>query len=149
MKVVIQRVTDAYVLSPEKEKEEIGKGLVLLVGVGKTDGSAAARSLAEKISKMRVFGDDKGKMNLDISQVAGEILSVPQFTLMARTDKGNRPGFDEAALPEKAEGIWRAFNESLRNRGIAVKEGFFGKYMEICLKNDGPVTFVVEEVGDE
>jgi D-tyrosyl-tRNA(Tyr) deacylase len=100
--------------------------------------------MAQKISKLRVFEDEQGKMNLDLEKVNGEVLSVPQFTLLAKTEKGNRPGFDLAAAPAEAETLWKQFNNALRSRGISVREGEFGASMEVSLVNDGPVTFVFD-----
>ena len=100
--------------------------------------------MAVKISKLRIFEDDNEKMNLSLADVNGEILSVPQFTLLGNTDKGNRPGFDDAALPGEAAGLWQKFDDILRGRGISVGEGVFGAHMEVSLVNDGPVTFVME-----
>ena len=144
MKVVIQRVKEAAVAVSGNEIARIGKGLMLLVGIGKTDTSVTAEALAKKISKLRIFEDENGKMNLNISDITGEILSVPQFTLLGNTDKGNRPGFDNAALPDEAKPMWEHFNDIFRSRNIDVKEGEFGAHMEVSLVNDGPVTFVLE-----
>jgi D-tyrosyl-tRNA(Tyr) deacylase len=149
MKVVLQRVKEASVSVEGVEKDSIGKGLLLLVGVGKGDTAGAAADMARKIGKMRIFEDDKGKMNLDIKQAGGEVLSVPQFTLLGSTQKGNRPGFDDAAEPARAEALWKGFNEVLRKEDIAVGEGEFGARMEVKLVNDGPVTFILDSNGGE
>jgi len=143
MKIVLQRVKEASVAAGGSEKSAIGRGLALLVGVGKGDDDKSAARMAGKISRMRIFEDPDGKMNLDVKEVGGEVLSVPQFTLLGSTDKGNRPGFDRAADPEDAENIWKKFNDSLRAEGITVKEGEFGSHMEVRIVNDGPVTFVL------
>jgi D-tyrosyl-tRNA(Tyr) deacylase len=144
MKVVLQRVERAAVTVDGAEKANIGKGFLLLVGIGREDSVETAGTIAGKVTKMRVFEDENGKMNLDIRQVGGEVLSVPQFTLLARTEKGNRPGFDDAADPAMARGLWESFNERLRSEGLTVREGEFGAHMEVSLVNDGPVTFVIE-----
>jgi D-tyrosyl-tRNA(Tyr) deacylase len=144
MKVVLQRVKEASVSVDEKIKDTIGRGLLLLVGISKEDRSETVERMARKISKMRIFEDENGKMNLDILQVGGEVLSVPQFTLLGDTSKGNRPGFDNAADPKDAEALWKKFDNVLRQDQVPVKEGEFGAHMEVSLVNDGPVTFVLE-----
>lgn len=140
MRIVIQKVKEAKVIVAGKEISRIDKGLLLLVGIGKQDTNADINYLANKIKNMRVFDDNNKKMNLDINQIKGEILSVPQFTLYADTFKGNRPGFDEAASPAVAEKMWKEFNGLLRSEGISVKEGQFAAKMQVQLINDGPVT---------
>lgn len=145
MRVVLQRVNEADVTVDGKVVSAIGIGFVLLVGIEKDDGIETVEHMARKISKMRVFEDELGKMNLDLSQVNGQILSVPQFTLLADTEKGNRPGFDNAAEPDEAKALWKSFNEFLRAEGLPVYEGVFGAHMKVSLMNDGPVTFVLEK----
>ena len=113
MKVVLQRVKEAQVKVDEKEIASMSRGFLLLVGIGKDDTLENAENLAKKISKLRVFEDANGKMNLDIREIKGEVLSVPQFTLLADTKKGNRPGFDNAASPAEAEKLWKKFNHFL------------------------------------
>lgn len=140
MRIVIQRVKEAKVSVVNKQVSSIGKGLLLLVGIGKDDTPKDVNYLANKIKNIRIFDDDNKKMNLNISQIKGEILSVPQFTLYADTLKGNRPGFDKAANPEVAEEIWKKFNNLLRDEGIQIKEGQFAAKMQVQLINDGPVT---------
>ena len=144
MKVVLQRVKEASVAVEGKEKAAIKTGFLLLVGISKEDAPETVSKMAQKISKLRVFEDEQGKMNLDVAEVGGEILSVPQFTLLADTQKGNRPGFDQAATPQNAETFWRSFNDALRSGGVSVAEGEFGAHMEVSLVNDGPVTLVME-----
>jgi D-aminoacyl-tRNA deacylase len=148
MRIVLQRVMDAAVIVDGEERSRIGKGFLLLVGVGRYDIINDAEILARKISKLRVFEDSAGKMNFDIKQIQGEVLSVPQFTLMGSTDKGNRPGFDHAAHPDIAEGLWRKFNGYLREEDLTVREGIFAANMRVELINDGPVTFVLDSGGD-
>ncbi|MCH7761687.1 D-tyrosyl-tRNA(Tyr) deacylase, partial [candidate division TA06 bacterium] len=97
--------------------------------------------LSQKILKFRIFGDEAGKMNLDVKEAGGEILSVPQFTLYGDTRKGNRPGFNQSAEPAEARVLWVQINTLLRGGGIVVKEGVFGAHMEVALVNEGPVTF--------
>ncbi len=140
MRIVIQRVKQAKVIINKEGFSNIGKGLLLLVAIGKDDTYKDINYLANKIKNMRVFDDNNKKMNLDINQIKGEILSVPQFTLYADTLKGNRPGFDEAASPDVAEKMWKEFNGLLCSEGISVKEGQFAAKMQVQLVNDGPVT---------
>ena len=140
MRVIIQRVKEAKVLVDDKEISSIGRGLLLLVAVGKEDSDTDINYLADKIKNMRIFEDDNEKMNLDIKHIGGQILSVPQFTLYADARKGNRPGFDKAAEPKAAEQVWKKFNNLLRNNTIPVKEGQFAAKMQVKLVNDGPVT---------
>ncbi|MFH1837284.1 MAG: D-aminoacyl-tRNA deacylase [Candidatus Omnitrophota bacterium] len=143
MKVVIQRVKSASVRVEGKETAAIGKGFLLFVGIDKSDDLEKIERMAKKIVKMRIIEDENGKMNLDIIGSKGEILSVPQFTLSARTEKGNRPGFDDAADPDKAQRLWIKFNDFLKKYGINISEGTFGAHMDVSLVNDGPVTFVL------
>jgi len=117
---------------------------LLLVGVAKGDGPQAAKKMARKIAALRVFEDKAGKMNLSVSDAVGEILSVPQFTLLASTGKGNRPGFDLAAPPEEAKALWDEFNGELAASGVNVSKGEFASHMEVSLVNDGPVTLILE-----
>ena len=144
MRVVLQRVTEASASSEGQETSSIGSGLLLLIGIGKSDNQETSGEMAKKIRNLRVFEDEDGKMNLDIIQAAGEVLSVPQFTLLGETKKGNRPGFDAAAAPAEAKALWKYFNDELNSRGIKVFEGMFGKHMSVSLINDGPVTFILE-----
>lgn len=140
MRVLVQRVKNAHVTVDGKIVAEIGKGLLLLVAVGKNDSRNDIERLANKIVNLRIFGDDNGKMNLNIRQVEGEILSVSQFTLYADARKGNRPGFDRSAGPETAKEYWEEFNDLLRRNDIEVRVGIFAADMEVGLINDGPVT---------
>lgn len=118
----------------------INHGLLLFVGIGRKDAEGDIKRLSKKIAALRIFEDSQGKMNLNIKQINGKVLSVPQFTLYADTRKGNRPGFDHSADPEIAKDCWNRFNNLLRQNGIEVKEGIFGAHMEVELINDGPVT---------
>ena len=144
MKTVIQRVLRAQVSVDGEVISRIGKGLLLLAGVGKGDTKEDVKYLAGKIASLRIFEDDNGKMNLNIKQAAGEILSVPQFTLFADTKKGNRPSFGEAATSETATELWEKLNAGLRNENIPVQEGRFGSHMLVELVNDGPVTLLID-----
>ena len=143
MKIVVQRVKKAKVAAEGRQAAEIKKGLLLLVGVGKGDDAGEPERLAKKIMGLRIFEDGQGKMNLDITEVKGQVLSVPQFTLYADTRKGNRPGFEMSADPRTAREYWERFNGILKERGIDVKTGIFGAHMEVELVNDGPVTIML------
>jgi D-tyrosyl-tRNA(Tyr) deacylase len=144
MKVLVQRVKRASVLVGGAEKAAIGRGYLLLVGIRGDDEPPDLEWMARKVAHLRVFEDEQGKMNLDLLQAPGEILSVSQFTLYADTRRGNRPGFEAAAKPEKAREHWLHFNQLLRDQGLVVKEGIFGAHMEVELVNDGPVTIALE-----
>jgi D-tyrosyl-tRNA(Tyr) deacylase len=144
MKTVVQRVLKAQVSVEGKVISRIGKGLLLLVGVGKDDTKEDVKYLAGKIANLRIFGDDAGKTNLNIKQTGEEILSVPQFTLFANTKKGNRPSFGDAAASETAAELWEELNAGLRNENIPVQEGRFGSHMLVELVNDGPVTLLID-----
>jgi D-aminoacyl-tRNA deacylase len=147
MKVVLQRVKMASVVVEGEEKASVGAGLLLFIGVGRGDTEAIAEHMAMKILKLRVFEDPKGRMDLSIGDIGGEILSVPQFTLLGSTVKGCRPGFDAAAPPREAEALWKEFNRVVRDKGVPISEGVFGAHMEVSILNDGPVTFVLEKNG--
>jgi D-tyrosyl-tRNA(Tyr) deacylase len=140
MRVLIQRVKSASVSVKGKRISEIEKGLLIFVGIGKEDADDDIEYMSRKISNLRIFEDEEGKMNLNMKQADGAVLSISQFTLYADTRKGNRPGFDQSAPPERAKALWERFNEALKNNGLEVKEGIFGAHMEVELTNDGPVT---------
>ena len=153
MRIVLQKVSDGSVdvideltgeRDPTFEPQRIGVGYVLLVGVEDSDGAKQITWLAHKISNLRVFEDDNGKMNRSIHDVNGSILSISQFTLYADVRKGNRPSFVKAGSPDHADKVWRQFNETLRAEGLAVKEGRFGAHMRVNLTNDGPVTIIFD-----
>jgi len=144
MIAVIQRVTKARVKVDGEEIGRIGSGLVALLGVAKGDGEKQVEELAEKIVKMRIFGDDQGKMNKSIGEVGGEILVVSQFTLLADTNSGRRPSFSRAAEPETALKLYQKFIENVKIRGIPARSGKFGAMMEVELVNNGPVTIIVK-----
>lgn len=144
MRVVIQKVTQASVVVENQEIAKIGQGFMLLVGVKQGDTKADADYLANKIVKMRIFEDEEGKMNLDLAAVAGEILSISQFTLLANTKKGNRPSFVEAAKPDEANELYQYFNQCLIAAGVSVSEGQFGADMAVSLINDGPTTILLD-----
>lgn len=123
---------------------EIKKGFVVLLGVKVGDTEEEIDYLVKKISQLRVFEDDEGKMNRDIQQVDGAILSISQFTLLANTRKGNRPSFIEAESPEQAQKFYELFNQKLLDKGIQVSTGIFGADMKVSLVNDGPVTIIFD-----
>ncbi|KQC08898.1 MAG: D-tyrosyl-tRNA(Tyr) deacylase [Candidatus Cloacimonas sp. SDB] len=144
MKLVIQRVKNAKVEVDGKLVSEIGSGLVILLGIGADDDRSQMDWLVNKVMGLRIFEDDAGKMNRCLLDISGEILLVSQFTLYADCRKGRRPGFSEAALPDKAEKLYEEFADSLKSKGVAVKKGIFGAYMQVSLMNDGPVTIILE-----
>jgi D-aminoacyl-tRNA deacylase len=144
MRVVVQRSKEASVTVDGKITGQISKGLVLLVGVTHDDTSADIEFVAEKVVNLRIFEDENQKMNHSLLEVAGEILSVSQFTLYGDCRKGRRPNFMDAARPEHALEIYDAFNSVLRAKGIKVETGVFGAMMDVSLTNDGPVTLIIE-----
>lgn len=144
MRVVIQKVSEASVSVEGQSLGAIKKGFMLLVGVGQEDTEVDVDYLARKIANLRVFEDEQGKMNLALKDVAGEILSISQFTLLANTKKGNRPSFIEAAAPETGDLLYEKLNASLRAEGFIVKTGQFGAHMQVQLINDGPVTILID-----
>ena len=145
MRVLLQRVSKASVTVDGQTISSIGKGLLILLGVGHGDGEEQANYLAEKTANLRVFEDDQGKTNLSILDVKGEAIVVSQFTLYADTRKGRRPSFIDAALPEVAEPLVRRFVELLRGQGVPTQSGRFGAHMEVEIHNDGPVTIWLEK----
>ncbi len=144
MKVVVQRVSEASVTIDEQIHGKIDKGFLLLVGIQDSDSEEVVRKMADKIARMRIFVDENDKMNLSLSQVNGDILSISQFTLYADCKKGNRPSFSLAGKPEHAKKMYLYFNEYLRSLGIRVEEGIFGADMKVRLLNDGPVTIILD-----
>ncbi|MCH4170462.1 MAG: D-aminoacyl-tRNA deacylase [Lactobacillus sp.] len=144
MRIVLQRVAQAQVEIDKQVVGAISQGFVLLVGIQANDTQTEIDYLVHKIANLRVFTDDEGKMNLPISQVNGQVLSISQFTLYADTKKGNRPSYTQAAKPEISEPIYHAFNTALRHAGLEVAEGVFGADMQVSLVNDGPVTIVFD-----
>ncbi len=136
----MQRVSRAQVRVAGEVVGSVGRGFLVLLGVGPDDDEAVAAKLAEKVRKLRVFADDEGKMNRSVDQVGGACLVVSQFTLYGDLRSGNRPGFSRAAPPELAERLYLRFAAALREAGVPVETGRFGREMEVELVNDGPVT---------
>lgn len=150
VRAVIQRVTEASVEIEGKIKGQIGQGFLVLLGIEEADSGEDAWWLAEKIVRLRVFGDEQGLMNLDLKSVDGNILLISQFTLHAMTRKGNRPSFIRAARPEKAIPLYEEFiatTEKLLGKRIGT--GAFGAYMKVNLLNDGPVTILMDTKNKE
>jgi D-tyrosyl-tRNA(Tyr) deacylase len=146
MRVVLQRVSRARVLSGGETVGQIGPGLVLLLGVARGDDIAAAERLARRIVRLRVFEGDDGRFDRSLLDTGGEALVVSQFTLLAdsRRQKGTRPDFSQAAPGEQAEPLYEQFCQALRALGVAVETGTFGARMDVELVNDGPVTLVLD-----
>ena len=144
MKIVLQRVKSAAVKVDGNLISKIGKGFLLLVGIGPQDDEGTLKKAAKKAANLRIFEDSEGKMNLDLMAVEGEILAVSQFTLYADCNKGNRPSFGGAAEPNKASILFDEFVKILRIRGFKVGTGVFGQRMEVELTNWGPVTILLE-----
>jgi len=144
MKTVIQRVSKASVRIDGKTAGEIGKGLLVLLGVGPDDTKEQADYIAGKIVNMRIFEDESEKMNYSVKDIGGEILVVSQFTLYADCRKGNRPSFTGAAAPEPANDMYEYFKKKIAELGIPVASGEFGADMKVSLENDGPVTIILE-----
>jgi D-aminoacyl-tRNA deacylase len=147
LRVLLQRVHRASVTVRDELVSEIGPGLLLFVGVGAEDGLGEYDRLAEKVFHLRVFEDEHGKMNRSLSDVGGEILVVPQFTLYGDVRKGRRPSWDGAAPPEIAEDRVEAFAKALEARGATVRHGAFREHMQVELVNDGPVTLWIDSAG--
>ncbi len=144
MRVVIQRVKKASVKIDKKIVGQIGRGLVVLLGVGEGDKESDAEFLVEKIINLRIFETKNSYFDQSLLDVGGEILVVPQFTLFADTAKGRRPFFGGAAKPAVAEPLFEKFIEILKEKGVKVEKGLFGAKMEVELVNDGPVTIILE-----
>jgi len=144
MRALLQRVSRASVKINGQTISEIGKGLLILLGVGHEDREEQVRFLAEKVANLRIFEDEQGKTNLSIQDVKGEAIVVSQFTLYADSRKGRRPSFTDAALPEVAAPLVNRFVELLRGHGIPTQTGQFGAHMLVEIHNDGPVTIWLE-----
>lgn len=141
MIALIQRVLSASVTIEGETCGEIGPGLLVLLGVEQGDDEQKAKKLCDKMIGYRIFGDDNDKMNLNVKQVSGSLLVVSQFTLVADTKKGNRPGFSQGATPQEAERLYDYFCGECREKGILTQTGRFAADMKVALVNNGPVTF--------
>ncbi|KYH06741.1 D-aminoacyl-tRNA deacylase [Chryseobacterium cucumeris] len=146
MKIVIQRVSEASVKVDGKIVGEIGKGLMLLVGIDENDEKTDADWLVQKVLNLRIFGDEDDKLNLSVKDISGEILCISQFTLIADYKKGNRPSFIKAAKPDKAVPLFDYFKEEITKSGLKTESGIFGADMKVSLINDGPVTIVMDSI---
>lgn len=144
MRLVVQRVTEARVQVNGETVGEIGKGVMVLVGITHEDSEKDIEYLAEKLVHLRIFEDEKERMNLSLADIGGAILSVSQFTLYGDTRKGRRPNFMDAAKPEAAKKIYDMWLAALKGKGIDVQDGKFGEMMEVSLVNSGPVTFIID-----
>jgi len=146
MRALIQRVSQASVVVDDKITGAIDKGLLILLGITDSDTEAEADFLANKISKLRIFSDDAGKMNLSVTDIGGSILIVSQFTLYADAKKGNRPSYTQAAHPDQAIPLYEYFQTQLRQLDFKVEAGIFGADMKVSLLNDGPVTIWLDTI---
>jgi D-tyrosyl-tRNA(Tyr) deacylase len=144
MRAVVQRVSRARVTVREEVTGKIDRGLLVLIGIGAADTEADADYLADKISGLRIFEDEHGKMNLSLSEIAGSVLAVSQFTLYGDVRRGRRPSFDAAAAPEKARMLYEYFVERIRAAGLRCETGRFQEMMRVELVNDGPVTILLD-----
>ena len=144
MRAVIQRVNRASVTVDGRVAGEIGAGLLVLLGVGRLDNPESASYLAEKITNLRIFSDEAGKMNLSLLDSGGAVLVVSQFTLYGDTRGGRRPSYIQAAPPEEANRLYEEFVRSMRALGVTVETGVFQAHMQVELVNDGPVTILVD-----
>ena len=144
MIALLQRVNWAKVSIAQVKHAAIARGLVVFVGIEKNDTDASASKLLDKVLTLRIFSDAAGKMNLDLREVAGELMLVSQFTLAATTDKGLRPGFSSAMPPTEAQALYEFLLRTATARHAVVQSGQFGADMQIALENDGPVTFILK-----
>jgi len=144
MRSVVQRVSRAVVRVDRQVAGEVGRGLVVLLGVAEGDSPEDARWTADKLAQLRIFEDEAGKMNRSVQEVGGSVLLVSQFTLLGDARKGNRPSFTGAAQPELASALYEEVAGSLRSRSVPVATGVFRAHMEVELVNDGPVTLIID-----
>lgn len=145
MKAVIQRVSCARVKVNGQLVGKIGAGMFVLIAIGEMDEHEQVRWMVDKISDLRIFSDENGKMNLSLLEIGGDMLVVSQFTLYGDCRKGRRPSYSGAAPAEKARNFYQLFCQQIRQKGINVSEGVFGAHMQVELVNDGPVTLIVEK----
>ncbi len=146
MIAVVQRVSQASVVAGSYSAH-IDRGVLILIGVARNDAAAQAEELAAKVAHLRIFEDPKGKMNLSLLDVKGAALVVSQFTLTANTDRGRRPGFDQAAPAVQASALYEHFVAHLQAAGVPTQTGVFGAPMAVQLTNDGPVTLILKSKG--
>ncbi len=144
MRLIVQRVSQASVEVDRQVVAEIGRGLMVLVGISRTDTREAALWAADKLVLLRIFSDVDGRMNLSLKEVNGSLLVVSQFTLFAEVRRGLRPDFRGAAPAQQAEPLYQVFLERLRGHGQSVESGVFGAHMQVRLVNDGPVTLIID-----
>ena len=144
MKAVLQRVSQARVTAEDQVLGQIGKGLLVLLGVAQGDEDEDARILALKTANLRIFSDAQSKFNLSLLEADGQALVISQFTLLADSRRGRRPSFDKAAAPEIAETLVDRYAQFLREEGVSVETGRFGAHMLVEIHNDGPVTIVLD-----
>lgn len=144
MKAVIQRVTRASVEVDGQPIGTIGAGMLVLLGVAREDSESDVRYMIEKLSALRIFSDQAGKMNLSVAEIGGALLVVSQFTLLGDTGKGRRPSFDKAAPPDQAQALYTRVIDGLKGRGLRTETGVFGAHMNVSLENDGPVTLILD-----
>ena len=144
MRAVIQRVSRASVTVAGKEVAGIGRGILLLLGIHHQDGERELAWMVDKVTNLRIFEDDQGKMNLSLLDTGGEMLIVSQFTLYGDCRKGRRPGFSQAARPEQARELYEQFIAAVQDKGIATASGTFQAMMDVSLVNDGPVTLLLD-----
>ncbi len=144
MRAVVQRVSRSSVTVDEAVVGKINKGLMILLGVEHADTKADADWLVDKVTNMRIFEDDEGKMNRSLLDIGGELLAVSQFTLMGDCRKGRRPSFSEAARPQMANELYEYFVDKAKSKGIAIQTGQFQAHMMVDIVNDGPVTLLID-----
>jgi D-tyrosyl-tRNA(Tyr) deacylase len=144
MRALLQRVSSGNVIIDGKTIAEIGRGVIVLLGIAPRDGEEQARYLAEKIANLRIFEDTEGKLNLSLLDIGGKAIVVSQFTLYADTRKGRRPSFTDAALPQVASPLVDRFVELLIDQGVPTQQGVFGAHMLVNIANEGPVTIWLE-----
>ena len=144
MRAVVQRVKKSSVTVEEKITGKIGQGLMVLIGVEDGDSEKDADYIADKVCGLRIFEDERGKMNLSVEDIGGEVLAVSQFTLLADARKGRRPSFTKAAAPDEANALYRKVIDKIESRNINVEEGVFQAEMMVEIHNDGPVTILLD-----